>query len=125
LVSTIKVAATSFTLGALIAHPVTRGPTIGIIWNVSAWVTTMIAKPIAVGVGTAALNIAGAAAPWIAAIGLGYTTGAVTGVLIAEHFWGESGKEDAVKLYTGQVSWEDYKSTVSEGVEIAWSNIWD
>jgi len=125
LVSTLKVAAASFTLGGLIAHPITRGATVGIIWNTSGWVLTQIAKPIAIGVGTAAGNVALAAAPFVAAIGLGYTTGAVSGTLIAEHFWGESGKEDAVKLYTGQVGWEEYKTTVAEGVGIAWSNIWD
>ena len=125
MVSTLKVAAASFTLGGLIAHPLTRGPTIGIIWNVSGWVLAQVARPIAIGVGTAAANVAGVVAPFIAAIGLGYTTGAVTGVLVAEHFWGESGKEDAVKLYTGQVGWEEYKTTVAEGVGIAWSNIWD
>jgi len=124
-VSTLKVAATSFTLGGLIAHPATRGPTIGIIWNVGGWIASAVARPIAVGFGTAALNVAGAAAPFVAAGALGYTSGAVTGVLIAEHFWGESGKEDAIMLYTGQVGWEDYKSTVAEGVGIAWSNIWD
>ena len=125
MVSTLKVAAVSFTLGGLIAHPVTRGATVGIIWNTSGWILTQVARPIAVGVGTAAANVAVAAAPFVAAIGVGYTTGAVSGTLIADFFWGESGKEDAVKLYTGQVSWEDYKSTVKEGVEIAWSNIWD
>ena len=86
-----------------------------VTWNVVRWTATSVARPIAIGVGTAALNIL--RYPVLIAA-TGYTIGATAGTLISEAIWGESGKEDAVRLYTGQVSWTEYWNTVGEGLEV-------
>lgn len=82
------------------------------------WTGAKVLAPIAKGGAIAAANVLRAVALPLAT---GYAIGAVTGTLIAEKFWGESGKEDAVQLYTGQVSWDDYWSTIGEGLDI-WMN---
>lgn len=97
--------------------------------DIVSWVGTEIIRP-----GTEMLLEAGmeAALPYLtqsyvaspAAVIFGATSGAVAGTLIARHFWGETGQEHAIQLYTGQVSWDEYKSTVGEGMNITWNNIW-
>lgn len=74
----------------------------------------------------AAVRIPGAAvAPFIPALttaalfasaaALGATAGAVGGVLISEQLFGEQGRRDALRLYTGQVSPSEYVSTLKRG----------
>jgi len=61
-----------------------------------------------------------AAAPYVAATAAGYAIGATVGTGIAYAVWGEEGKQDAVELYTGQVGWDQYWSTVGAG----WDEYW-
>jgi len=51
----------------------------------------------------------------------GYITGAIVGTVIAEQAYGESGKQDAISLYTGRVSFDprkkgNYFSTVGGAI---------
>jgi len=39
-------------------------------------------------------------------------TGALVGVSVSGLLFGDKGARDAVALYTGQVGWSEYKSTV-------------
>jgi len=61
-----------------------------------------------------------AAAPYVAATAAGYAIGATVGTGIAYAVWGEEGKEDAINLYTGQVGWDQYWSTVGAGWDALW-----
>lgn len=82
---------------------------------VSRWAIGNVLRPISVGVGIAAANVARAVALPLA---VGYTLGAVGGTLISEAIFGESGKEDAIRLYTGEVSLSEYLDTLGEGLEV-------
>lgn len=77
------------------------------------WSATAVVRPIMIGVGTAALNVARVV---VLPLATGYTIGAVTGTVIAEYYWGEEGKRDAIELYTGQVSWDQYWNTLGDGL---------
>lgn len=55
------------------------------------------------------------AALFAAAAALGATAGAVAGVLISEQLFGEQGRRDSLRLYTGQVSPSEYVSTLKRG----------
>lgn len=48
-----------------------------------------------------------------AAIAAGYAIGATVGTSIAYAGWGEEGASDALDLYSGNVSWDQYWSTLS------------
>lgn len=95
-------------------------PTRAATWTAVTWTTTQVVKPIAVGMTIAAANVARVV---LLPIITGYLAGAVIGTIISEQMYGESGKEDAISLYTGQVSWDEYWSTVGEGLEIFWNDL--
>lgn len=99
------------TLGFGIGFKPTRGATL----RASSWLAVNVFRPIGAGLGIATANLARAVA--LPAL-TGYALGAVGGTLIAEAVWGQSGKEDAIRLYTGDVSWEEYWDTVGDGLEI-------
>jgi len=90
-------------------------PTRAATWTIIKWAGTNVAKPIMAGVATAALNVARAV---LLPFATGYTIGAVTTVFISDAIWGETGREDAIELYTGQVSWDDYWNTLAEGAAV-------
>ena len=50
------------------------------------------------------------------AVAAGYALGATAGTAIAYAGWGESGARDAISLYTGQVSFDEYTSTVGSAI---------
>ncbi len=52
-----------------------------------------------------------AAAGAFAAV-VGYAAGAIVGTAVSGLLFGEEGAGDAIALYSGQVSWQQYKSTV-------------
>lgn len=91
-------------------------PTRGATTTAIRWTTTSVIRPIAIGMFTAAANVARVVAlPLIT----GYAIGAFVGTVISEQIWGEEGKKNALELYTGKVSWADYWETVGEGITIA------
>jgi hypothetical protein len=70
--------------------------------------------------GKAAGSRAAAAAPVVAmyasAAGLGYAVGATVGTGIAQLGWGDEGARDALALYSGQVSFQEYMHVVGEAL---------
>jgi len=56
-----------------------------------------------------------AVAPFVAAAGVGATSGAIVGTSISQAIWGEEGKRAALDLYTGGVGWDDYWNTLRRG----------
>jgi len=80
------------------------------------WTTTAVIRPIAVGMFTAAANVARVV---VLPLVTGAVVGAFVGTVIADQVWGESGKRDALELYSGKVSWDQYWETVGEGISIA------
>ena len=82
------------TKGALTTPFVRKGPTPGQMAKTGA-------KRVAMGAG---------------AVAGGYALGSVVGTGIAYAGWGKSGANDAIQLYTGQVSAKQYYSTVSGAI---------
>ncbi len=62
------------------------------------------------------MTLGGAAARATGAVAAGYVIGAGIGYGISRHFWGEKGGRDAIAVYTGQVSRDQYISTVRSGL---------
>ena len=62
--------------------------------------------------GLAARGAVATSAMYAAAIGAGYAIGATAGVAISQAVWGDEGAQDALDLYTGKVSWDEYWDTV-------------
>jgi hypothetical protein len=50
-------------------------------------------------------------------VAAGYAIGAVTGTGISYALFGQSGMEDALDFYSGQVSFKDYISTVAKAID--------
>ena len=106
---------------ALVANPTTR------TWAAkSGW---MLAKESArftarVGVRSAALTyselvagsrlatLGGTAGVYAGAVGAGLLLGSVAGTAISGALFGKEGAKDAMRLYSGQVGWKEYKKTV-------------
>jgi len=103
-------------LGAGLGFKPTRAAT----WTAIRWSTTNVARPILIGLTTAAVNVARVV---LLPIATGYVIGAVAGTLVSEQFWGESGREHAIQLYTGRVSWDEYWSTVGDGFDILFEDL--
>lgn len=107
---------------ALLANPTTR------TWAAkSGW---MLAKETArftgrVAVRSAALtyselvagsrlaSVGGTAGLYAGAVGAGLLLGSVVGTAVSGAIFGKEGAKDAMKLYSGQVSFSEYKKTVS------------
>lgn len=103
----LLVGAFGFGLG----NPKTRGAT----WTAAKWSVANVLRPIGLGMATAAANVARVV---VLPIVTGYVIGATAGTWISGKLFGESGKQDALELYSGKVSWDQYWSTVGEGFEI-------
>lgn len=98
---------------ALTAHPYTRkvglrmasyGARVG--FNVArASAGAVLGTPLARGGTVTGGALLGAAAA-------GYVIGATVGTGIAQAGWGDEGRSDAIDLYTGQVSFDEYVDTV-------------
>lgn len=67
--------------------------------------------------GPSAGAVASRAAVFTGAVAAGYAVGAAVGTGIAYAGWGEEGASDAVALYTGQVSFSEYTTTVGTALE--------
>jgi len=92
-------------------------PTRGATRTAVRWTATSVIRPIAVGVGIATANVLRVVALPIITGGV---IGATVGTVIAGQIWGEQGKRDALELYTGKVSWDEYWSTLDEGFSTLW-----
>ncbi len=64
--------------------------------------------------GSRLATMGGAAGVYAAAVGAGLLLGSIVGTGVAYAGWGKSGASDAMRLYSGQVGWDEYKSTVSK-----------
>tara|TARA_Y100000401_G_C8322947_1_gene226484 strand:+ start:1656 stop:2273 length:618 start_codon:yes stop_codon:yes gene_type:complete len=51
----------------------------------------------------------------------GGVLGAAVGIGVSQAIWGQSGREEAIKLYTGQVSFKEYKSKM----KVLWDSLVD
>jgi hypothetical protein len=97
-----KEIATHTTVG-LIAHPTTRKRGI----TLASWGLRNVAFPMFSAGATVTGNIARGAAPYLArASGMalsGYALGAVFGVGLSNHFFGDEGREAAIELYSDPI----------------------
>jgi hypothetical protein len=64
--------------------------------------------------GSRLATVGGTAGIYAAAFGAGVFLGAIVGTGVAYAGWGSEGASDAVRLYSGQVGWEEYISTVGK-----------
>ena len=63
------------------------------------------------------LTLGGGIAKAVGSVTAGYVIGATVGTGISYAAWGESGMDDALQFYTGQVSFDDYVDTVWSAIE--------
>ena len=96
-------------------------PTARIVWAVGAEMgpaTARLGVRVAV-IGfesSAVIRLAARGGMYAAAAAAGYAIGATVGTGIAYAGWGSAGAKDALDLYTGQVDWDEYKSTVGAAI---------
>ena len=86
----------------------------------AGWGLAKYATRVSWAAGTAVLRqpiIRGVSAGHIA---IGYLIGATVGTGIAYAGWGKEGASDAIDLYTGQVSFGEYMSTVGQALDKTW-----
>jgi len=123
-----------YVLGALVAHPKTRG----YLWRGAKWgapfawsATKIVAGDAAIiaraAAGTRTAAAIGSGATVVAAVGVGYTVGAVTGTIIVSEaeerdIVYEGATADVLDFYTGQAEgdyWGDYTITGGKKTEDA------
>lgn len=101
-----------FAVGAAMAHPKTSPFT----KRAATWTGQHVVRGSTWAYGSrAGLAVRGAVATtamYTAAIGAGYVIGATVGVAISQAVWGDEGAQDALDLYSGNVSWDEYWTTV-------------
>lgn len=106
---------------ALLANPTTRTWAARVGWNVGKSLAIGTARTAATTavityeelvVGSRLAAAGGVAGTYAAAVGAGLVLGSVVGTGVAYLGWGAKGASDAVGLYSGQVSWSQYKRVV-------------
>lgn len=113
----------SVAITALVANPRTRSWAMKSGWMLGKETARMTGRvAIRAGIityselvaGSRLATLGGTAGVYAAAVGAGLLLGSIVGTGVAYAGWGKSGASDAVRLYSGQVSWDEYKSTVSK-----------
>lgn len=116
----------SVAVTALVANPTTRTWAMKTTWMLTketakfgartVWKTGALTYSELVA-GSRLASMAGTAGVYAGAVGAGLLLGSIVGTTVAYAGWGSKGASDAVRLYSGQVSLDEYTETVGRALK--------